>query len=135
MMNDAMFFVRTWKKKSARERMCVISLIRNPALQRTNQTGGREGGGTIYFSPQAFKTEEGCYRLGRWVSNQRFAHKNELHVPGGQALKTHVASGLSMDAIHKSWRSPTSSFFNTPRRNQTGVYITPQALKTEEATA
>ena len=43
MMNDAMFVVRTWKKKSARERMCVISLIRNPALQRTNQTGEREG--------------------------------------------------------------------------------------------
>ena len=43
MMNDAMFVVRTWKKKSARERMCVISLIRNPALQRTNQTGeGKE---------------------------------------------------------------------------------------------
>ena len=43
MMNDAMFFVRTWKKKSARERMCVISLIRNPALQRTNKTGeGKE---------------------------------------------------------------------------------------------
>ena len=135
MMNDAIFVVRTWKKKSARERMCVISLIRNPALLRTYETGEGKSALSLSHSPQAFKTEEGCYRLGRWVSNQRFAHKNELHVPGGQALKTHVASGLSMDAIHKSWRSPTSSFFNTPRRNQTGVYITPQALKTEEATA
>ena len=134
MMNDAMFFVRTWKKKSARERMCVISLIRNPALQRTNQTGEGKEEALSISHPRPSKPKR-AYRLGRWVSNQRFAHKNELHVPGGQALKTHVASGLSMDAIHKSWRSPTSSFFNTPRRNQTGVYITPQALKTEEATA
>lgn len=51
MMNDAMFVVRTWKKKSARERMCVISLIRNPALQRTNQTGEREGVPYLSLTP------------------------------------------------------------------------------------
>lgn len=51
MMNDAMFVVRTWKKKSARERMCVISLNWNPALQRTNQTGEREGVPYLSLTP------------------------------------------------------------------------------------
>ena len=64
MMNDAMFFVRTWKKKSARERMCVISLIRNPALQRTNQTGEGKEEALSISHPRPSKPKRGLLPPG-----------------------------------------------------------------------